>query len=86
MPVDEQAALNEYIGHRNYDNLSSRSPDDDEDEVRLYTLHTLRSVAGLLGHFNLVFQLHAIGSAAMTDDSDISQCQGAFPGTYTCNV
>ncbi len=53
MAVDEQAALNEYIGHRNYDNLSSRSPDDEEEEeVGLYMLYTMRSVAGLLGQSN----------------------------------
>lgn len=43
MPSSFQAGTSEYIGHRNYNNLSSRSPDDIIEEVDLHLLHHHRN-------------------------------------------
>jgi hypothetical protein len=34
MQLDQKATPAKYVGHRNYDHLSSRSPDDIEEVVR----------------------------------------------------
>lgn len=46
MLLDQKAALGEYVGHRNHDHLSSRSPDDIEEVLHrtgcCYSIHTPR--------------------------------------------